>query len=187
MTSAGLNSLQEKMCSNSIWYFIILPKKTPFFKTKNKADFKCMDDWSPQWAQCPQQPQWPQQPHFTKKSLPPKWPITALWNVFRKKIFWGYNKRHVTKWDMHLLATKVLTHNIEVPGTIGLLNRHNYYISLISQNHLTHLTWLIQCFYPQNGICYQKYNFWPNIDGENWSTKDIFQIPPCRRLLSLTS
>ena len=106
---------------------------------------------------------------------------------FHQKIFWGYNKRHVTKWDMHLLATKVLTHNIEVPGIIGLLNRHNYYISLISQNHLTHLTWLIQCFYPQNGICYQKYNFWPNIDGENWSTKDIFQIPPCRRLLSLTS
>jgi len=89
MTSAGLNSLQEKMCSNSIWYFIILPKKTPFFKTKNKADFKCMDDWSPQWAQCPQQPQWPQQPHFTKKSLPPKWPITVPCGMYSGKKYFG--------------------------------------------------------------------------------------------------
>ena len=42
-------------------------------------------------------------------------------------------------------------------------------------------------FYPQNGICLQKYNFWPNNDGEKWSRKNIFEIPPCGRLLSLTS
>ena len=42
-------------------------------------------------------------------------------------------------------------------------------------------------FYPQNGICIQKYNFWPKNDGEKWSRKNIFEIPPCRRLLSLTS
>jgi hypothetical protein len=34
-------------------------------------------------------------------------------------------------------------------------------------------------FYPQNGICNQKYNFWPKNDGEKWSRKYIFEIPPC--------
>ena len=42
-------------------------------------------------------------------------------------------------------------------------------------------------FYPQDGICIQKYNFWPKNDGKKWSRKNIFEIPPCGRLLSLTS
>ena len=29
-------------------------------------------------------------------------------------------------------------------------------------------------------------NFWPKNDGEKWSKKNIFEIPPCGRLLSLT-
>ena len=40
----GLSSLQKKRCLNSIWYFMILPKKTYFSKHKNKAEFKCLDD-----------------------------------------------------------------------------------------------------------------------------------------------
>ena len=34
-------------------------------------------------------------------------------------------------------------------------------------------------FYPQNGICNQKYNFWSKNDGEKWSRKNHFEIPPC--------
>ena len=30
------------------------------------------------------------------------------------------------------------------------------------------LDWFIHRFYPQNGICIQKYNFWPKNDGEKW-------------------
>ena len=35
------------------------------------------------------------------------------------------------------------------------------------------------CFYPQNGICIQKYNFWPKNDGEKWSRNIYFEIPQC--------
>ena len=54
--------------------------------------------------------------------------------------------------------------------------------------YLTCLTWLIHTsLYPQNGICIQKYNFWPKNNSEKWTRKNIFEIPPCVRLLSLTS
>ena len=46
----------------------------------------------------------------------------------------------------------------------------------------SYLTEFIHQFYPQNGICIQKYNFCPKNDGEKWSTKNIFEIPPCGRL-----
>ena len=39
-----------------------------------------------------------------------------------------------------------------------------------------------QACYPQNGICIQKYNFWPKNDGEKWSGKNYFEIPPCREM-----
>ena len=45
---------------------------------------------------------------------------------------------------------------------------------------LSRLTWLIHTsFFPQNGICIKNYNFWPKNDGEKWSRKNIFEIPPC--------
>ena len=37
----------------------------------------------------------------------------------------------------------------------------------------------LNLFYPQNGICNQKYNFWPKNYGEKWSRKIYFEIPPC--------
>ena len=49
------------------------------------------------------------------------------------------------------------------------------------------LEWFIHRFYPQNGIFIQKCNFWPKNDGEKWSRKNIFEIPPCGRLLPLIS
>ena len=36
-------------------------------------------------------------------------------------------------------------------------------------------------FYPQSGICVQKYNFWPKNDVEKWSRKSYFEIPPCEK------
>ena len=41
----------------------------------------------------------------------------------------------------------------------------------------------IHRFYPQNGICVQKYNFWPKNDGEKWSRKIYFEIPPCGKMV----
>ena len=38
-------------------------------------------------------------------------------------------------------------------------------------------------FHPQNGICIQKYNFWPKNDGEKWSRKKYFKIPPYRKMV----
>ena len=35
----------------------------------------------------------------------------------------------------------------------------------------------------QNGICIQKYHFWPKNDGEKWSGKNYFKIPPCGKLV----
>ena len=32
----------------------------------------------------------------------------------------------------------------------------------------------------QNGIWVKFYHFWPKNDGENWSRKNIFEIPPCK-------
>ena len=32
-----------------------------------------------------------------------------------------------------------------------------------------------------------KKHFWPNNDSEKWSRKNYFEIPPCGKLLSLTS
>ena len=34
-----------------------------------------------------------------------------------------------------------------------------------------------QCFPGQNGI-WMKQHFWPKNDGEKWSRKNIFEIPP---------
>ena len=31
----------------------------------------------------------------------------------------------------------------------------------------------------QNGIWVQFLHFWPKNDGEKWSRKNIFEIPPC--------
>ena len=53
--------------------------------------------------------------------------------------------------------------------------------SHLKQTALTRLTWLN--FYPRNGICIQKYNFWPKNDGEKWSRKICFEIPPCRKIV----
>ena len=39
----------------------------------------------------------------------------------------------------------------------------------------------------QNGIWVKFYNSWSKNDGEKWSGKNIFEIPPCGGLLSLTS
>ena len=53
---------------------------------------------------------------------------------------------------------------------------------------LTRLTRLNHTlFLPSKWNLYSKIQFWPKIDGEKWSRKNSFDIPPCRRLLSLTS
>ena len=36
--------------------------------------------------------------------------------------------------------------------------------------------------YPQNGICNQKYHFWPKNYDENLSRKIYFEIPPCKKM-----
>ena len=38
-------------------------------------------------------------------------------------------------------------------------------------------------FYPQSGICVQKYIFWPKNDGEKWSKKNYFEIPPSGKII----
>ena len=76
----------EKML-NSIWYFMILPRKTFFQNIKIKLNsnawitlrspvviFQPLKPLQPQWPQWPQQPrwpQWPQQPHCIKKITDP--------------------------------------------------------------------------------------------------------------------
>ena len=40
----GLNSLQQKRCWNSTWYFMILPHKNISSKHQNKTEFKNLDD-----------------------------------------------------------------------------------------------------------------------------------------------
>ena len=42
---------------------------------------------------------------------------------------------------------------------------------------------VLKRFYPQNGICIQKYHFWPKNDGEKWSRKIYFEIPPCGNIV----
>ena len=42
---------------------------------------------------------------------------------------------------------------------------------------------VIHCFYPQNGICIQKYHFWPKYDDEKWSSKIYFEIPSCGKIV----
>ena len=37
----------------------------------------------------------------------------------------------------------------------------------------------------QNGIRVKFYHFWPKNDGEKWSRKNIFEIPPCAKLFFL--
>ena len=50
-------------------------------------------------------------------------------------------------------------------------------------NYFALLDWFIHRVYPQNGICFQKYYFWPKNDGGKWSRKNILEIPPCYFLL----
>ena len=38
-------------------------------------------------------------------------------------------------------------------------------------------------FYPQNGICAQKYPFGPKNDGEKWARKNYFEIPPYGKMV----
>ena len=60
-------------------------------------------------------------------------------------------------------------------------------IKIFSTNNMSYLTDSYIVFTLKMKICIQKYHFWPKTDGEKWSRKNIFQIPPFRRLLSLTS
>ena len=97
MTSFGLNSLGQKSCKNSIWYFMILLRKIFFQNMKLKLNsnawmtlkssvvvFQALKLLQPQWPQWPQQPQWPQwtqwprQHHFIKKfTHPDDWIIST--------------------------------------------------------------------------------------------------------------
>ena len=45
---------------------------------------------------------------------------------------------------------------------------------------ITRFTRLIHTW---NGICNQKYHFWPKNDGEKWSRKIYFEIPPCGKIV----
>ena len=45
------------------------------------------------------------------------------------------------------------------------------------------LDWFIHRFYSQKGICNQKYHIWPKNDGEKWSRKNYFEIPPCGKIV----
>ena len=75
ITLAGLNSLQQKRCSNSTRYFMILPPKNIFSKHQNKAEFKNKDNSEVPSSNFqtlePLQPQRPQQPHFIKEFTGP--------------------------------------------------------------------------------------------------------------------
>ena len=39
----------------------------------------------------------------------------------------------------------------------------------------------------KNGICSQKYHFWPKNEGEKWSGKIYFEIPPCGKIIIFTT
>ena len=64
-----------------------------------------------------------------------------------------------------------------VPSTIFDISA-----ALFIEKHVL-LDWFIHRFYPQNGICNQKYHFWPKNDGEKWFRKIYFEIPPCGRIV----
>ena len=49
--------------------------------------------------------------------------------------------------------------------------------------YTSYLPDFIQYFYPQNGICIQKYHCWPKNDGEKWSRKNYFEIPSCGNIV----
>ena len=102
VTSAGLNSLRQKRCKNSTWYFVILQKKilqnikiklnsrTWMTLKSSVVIFQTLEPQQPQWPLQPQQPRWPQwplQPHFIKDS---SLHISICQSQF---------KRHVSIWD----------------------------------------------------------------------------------------
>ena len=44
--------------------------------------------------------------------------------------------------------------------------------------------WFMLHLRAQNGIWVKFYHFWPKKDGEKWSRKNIFEIPPCAKPFS---
>ena len=56
-------------------------------------------------------------------------------------------------------------------------------LSIINSASLNLLDWFIHRVYLKNGICIQKYHFWPKNDGEKWSRKIYFEIPPCGKIV----
>jgi hypothetical protein len=57
---------------------------------------------------------------------------------------------------------------------------HWVFVVCVSELNTSYLTNAYIVFYPQNRICIYNYNFWHTNDGEKLSTKNIFEIPPCR-------
>ena len=101
----GLNSLRQESCLNSIWYFMILPKRTLFQNIKIKLNsnawmtlessvviFQALKSLQPQWPEWPQQPlwpQWPRQSHFIKKIIDPGGLIIPSTHMTNKVPFCG--------------------------------------------------------------------------------------------------
>ena len=58
-------------------------------------------------------------------------------------------------------------------------------LEIILGNLLKRFTWLMHThrFYPQNGICIQKYQFWPKNDGEKSCRKIYIEILPCGKMV----
>ena len=103
VTSAGLISLQQNRCKNSIWHFMILPKRYIFQKINIKLNSRSWMTWKssvgiflslehlqPQW------PQWPRQPHFIKDfTYPDGWIIPGTQMTDTDPFLWnGSTKFH---------------------------------------------------------------------------------------------
>ena len=75
-------------------------------------------------------------------------------------------------WYLISIFLETLQPELDMCYTIYDVSYHvNVYMYLVLVGlHLTRPTWLtIYRVYPQNGVCIQKYNFWPKNDGEKWS------------------
>jgi hypothetical protein len=76
---------------------------------------------------------------------------------------------HLT-WDAHLAICLTL-HCTALPNDVTLVEFHQSQCPFNTLNGSE--TTIV--FYLQNGICAQKYPFWPNNDGEKWSRKNILK------------
>ena len=108
--------------------------------------------------------------------------------VYILTFYWIHNKELIRTGPLYpclgnilqciFMAAEIKIYFLKVRGFGAHSCRSTHFNCHQGADPFFNIDWVIHRFYPLNGICTQKYHFWPKNDGEKWYRKIYFEIPP---------